>query len=137
MQRFVLRRVHLDELGVDAVSRRPVKVELSLYAVLVHADPFSVECRTVGGGYFPVIRRYKEIVFLDAHGIVREQHGLCTFFGIRDIAHQIYPAVYQHLEKIRPTPIDVFISPAGICGNFQLVFIGITGATAKLVDGIV
>ena len=76
IQRFVLRGIHLDELGVDPVSLRPVEVELRLYAVLVYADPFSVEGRAVGRGYLPVIRRDEKIIFLDAHGIVREQHGL-------------------------------------------------------------
>ena len=78
-----------------------------------------------------------QVIDFLAHRQLTEQHVLRTVLGVGNTSHQVDLAVFHHLEQVRPAGLDVFVSPAGVCRDRLLVFVGIAAALAVLARDIV
>ena len=105
-------------------------------ASLVCADSFPVERGIVFRRDLRIIGRDEEIILLRSHGKGRKQHFFRAFPGIGHIAQEINLAINQHLQKLRPASLHIFIGPARIGGELLLVIVGVAGTPAKLIRSV-
>ena len=124
-------------LQMQAVILLPL-IELGgLHAGFQQCDAFAVQSAQVRGRNVRVGQVGIQIIDFPAHRQLTEQHVLCTVLGVGNTSHQVDLAAFHHLEQVRPAGLDVFVSPAGVCRDRLLVFVGIAAALAVLARDIV
>ena len=116
--------------------RNPRAEETELNRTARHSHPLAVERGIVLLDDIPIVRRNVEVVFLRSHGQRREQHVRRALLREGDVAHEVDFTVFEHLNELGPTALDVVVGPPGIGGDSLLVFVSVSRTAPELVNGI-
>ena len=123
----------LNDLGVHVVLCRPVDEELLLNAVLVHAETLAVEGGKIVGPDLGICGGDEDMVILRPHALGGVEDLFRPRLGIGHVAQDIQLARDEHLQKLRPAPLHIFIGPAGVGRDALLILIAVAGAAAELI----
>ena len=107
------------------IPRRPQLQKISHSIILDTTYFFTIHSGKIIGVHGLVTVMLKNPIIICTHRIVWKQHRLFAFFGNRYTSHQVYFAILQLFNKLRPFAIDKFIVPVGIISHSEEVLITI------------
>ena len=73
-------------------------------------------------------------IFFFTHRFIWKKHPLCTFIGVRDIAHDINLTIFKLIEAVGPVTFHVLKFPSGIACQSLQEFIPISSSDTVFID---